>query len=1437
VSNATCNGQYHPDANAAARCFLGLGFVPIPWPRGVKGTDRKGWQEQRPTADNLDQFFPPGEDLNIGLLLGKPSGGLVDVDLDSHEGVSVAQHLLPNTGMVSGRQGKPRSHYWYVVADPPPKASAKFKDRDVNFYRHPGDGERELEGTDEKKTLLLELRSTGGQTIVPPSAHPDGDIYTWHSFGPPAEVSLDTLREATCQVAAAALLARHWPAKGCRHELALALAGGLLRAGWSVDRAHRFLHTVFVAAQTGDVDTKLSGVADTAAKIGLGEEVTGWPTVIQNLRGNGQLVVSQVCIWLRIGRGRPASAAPKKRTRVLQPYRPFPTAALPEPLGEYVRQGAQALGCDPAYLALPALAANASAIGNTRTIRLKSGWEEPSIIWSAVVADSGTLKSPAWRRAVAHLFRVQKRWRQEFKEKQARYREELEEHRAREKEAKEQGTVPGPGPEEPTLQRVVCSDTTIEKLAELLEDNPRGLLVSRDELSGWLGSFTRYKGKQGGTDLPNWLEIFNAGTIIVDRKTGSRPHYFVERAAVSVAGGIQPKVLSRACTAEFLDSGGCARLVLAMPPKLSKRWSELEVDPEVERAYQDALDRLLALDFDVRDDEQVPHVLRLSPEGKKVWVNFYNAWAQEQAAAEGEMAAALAKLEAYAARFALLHHVVTCVGLDVDDRREVGPRSVEAGIALARWFADEARRVYATLTESPEEHDTRRLVEFIRAHGGRITTRQLMRGNCRRYPDAESAEAALAALVEAGLARWTTPQTSRKGGKPVKAIDLCMTHDTDDTAQKGSDGGDLEARDRGDDSGPGDQPEAAAPTAGGAALNSVSESDCGETNRTGEGSGVSSVMRHTQGEGKGHGGEGGAGRCHTPEMGEPTAVIQPPSYLLAREPSCLQTVRAALDESVLVGVDLETTGLDPRADRVRLLSLATDRGTYLIECFAVDPAPLFEQLAERELVFHNGAFDLSFLTRVGFVPGVVHDTMLRSQLLAAGTNERHTLATCVQRELRRSLDKTEQRSDWSGALTAAQLAYAALDVEVLLPLYRAQQAKLAEVGLAAVARIEERCLPTLVWMARHGVALNRERWQALARAAAEEADRLRPELDRAAPPKPGELFDASWNWDSPGQAMQALTLAGCALEDTADENLAAADHPLAQLLRRYRLARKRATTYGGDWLAHVAPDGRVYPSWRQLGAASGRMSCSSPNMQQLPRGEYRGCVVAPSRRVLVKADYSQIELRIAAKVSGDRALLEAYQRGEDLHTRTARSVLGIEDVTKQDRQLAKALNFGLLYGMGARGFRAYAKGNYGLDLTEEEAGRYRQAFFNAYPGLAAWHRRVRSRRTTETRTLAGRRRLLNDKTPDTHRLNTPVQGTGADGLKQALALLWERHDQCPGAFPVLAVHDEIVVECDAGRAEVVSAWLRQAMLDGMAPLVEPVPVEVEVKVSANWGGG
>jgi DNA polymerase I len=219
--------------------------------------------------------------------------------------------------------------------------------------------------------------------------------------------------------------------------------------------------------------------------------------------------------------------------------------------------------------------------------------------------------------------------------------------------------------------------------------------------------------------------------------------------------------------------------------------------------------------------------------------------------------------------------------------------------------------------------------------------------------------------------------------------------------------------------------------------------------------------------------------------------------------------------------------------------------------------------------------------------------------------------------------------------------------------------------------------------------------------------------------------------------------------------------------------------------------------------------------------------------VLVSTDLSQIELRIAAKISGDQRLRDAFLHRQDLHTLTAQSILGLKEVTKEQRQLAKALNFGLLYGMGAASLQTYARVDYGINLTERQAAAYRERFFRTYPGLRRWHREVGSSKSKETRTLGGRRRLLTDETSYTQILNTPVQGTGADGIKEAIALLWERREACPEASLVLAIHDELVAEVPTEKAEAAKAWLEAAMKDGIAPLVAPVPVEVETTIEVT----
>ncbi len=434
-------------------------------------------------------------------------------------------------------------------------------------------------------------------------------------------------------------------------------------------------------------------------------------------------------------------------------YQPFPVKALPMRLAKFVARVAKALGCDASYVALPLLAALAAAIGNCRAIRLKRGWVEPSIVWAAIVGDSGTLKSPALDKALRPARERQRDAMRAFEQASIRYKQELLVYERDLKDWKlgdETCAVLPVEPQVPVPERYVVEDITVEALAALLQDQPRGLLLVRDELSGWLSGFDRYAQGKGG-DAAKWLEMHGAKPLTVDRKTGPTKLIYVHRAAVSLTGGIQPGTLRRAMGDEYVENGLAARLLFAMPPRRPKRWTDAGVDPADEQDLQRLFDKLynLRMDTDERG-EPTPKVLDLTPEAHKLWVAFYDEHADEQFRLGGALASAWSKLEAYAARFALIIHLVRCqdYGLHQPDHGKVDEVSIRAGITLARWFGHEARRVYGRLKETEGERGLRDRVDQVRSLGCAVTVRDWQ--NLRGLKSAKEAEAQLGALQDAG---------------------------------------------------------------------------------------------------------------------------------------------------------------------------------------------------------------------------------------------------------------------------------------------------------------------------------------------------------------------------------------------------------------------------------------------------------------------------------------------------------------------------------------------------------------------------------------------------------------------------------------------------------------------------------------------------------------
>ena len=481
----------------------------------------------------------------------------------------------------------------------------------------------------------------------------------------------------------------------------------------------------------------------------------------------------------RNGHGKPVSKPANKAISDTEtpapPWKPFPVSALPDPIQTWTKRAAAAIGVDPSYPATALLAVLAAAIGTSRVIRLKRGWIEPSVLWCALVGYSGELKSPVLDAALRYVRRKQSQAVAEYRDLTDEFTRDLAQFKINLDDWKKRGKSKGePQPEEPikpVCRRYCCSDVTVEGLACLLSDTPRGLLLDREELSGWVQGFDQYKGGRGA-DTAHWLTIHGARPLLVDRKSGDQKIIHVTRAAVSIVGGIQPDILRRVLGSEHWEDGLAARLLLCMPPRKAKSWSEAEIDEQIETRLAEVLDRLYGLEpkYD-EDDLPEPVVVGLASSGKAAWIKFYNEHAVRLADATGNAAALLAKIEGTAARLALVVHLVRQAAGDRTAGDRIDEQDVSAGVSLARWYADESIRIYATLAESDEDKLSRQIVELIERRGGSITANDLRRRS-RHFDFTEDAEQFLDGLVKAGIGVWDTPDHGEAGGRPTREFVL-----------------------------------------------------------------------------------------------------------------------------------------------------------------------------------------------------------------------------------------------------------------------------------------------------------------------------------------------------------------------------------------------------------------------------------------------------------------------------------------------------------------------------------------------------------------------------------------------------------------------------------------------------------------------------------------
>ena len=587
-----------------------------------------------------------------------------------------------------------------------------------------------------------------------------------------------------------------------------------------------------------------------------------------------------------------------------------------------------------------------------------------------------------------------------------------------------------------------------------------------------------------------------------------------------------------------------------------------------------------------------------------------------------------------------------------------------------------------------------------------------------------------------------------------------------------------------------------------------------------------------------------------------TPVVE---YEVIVNSSRLSDVLSPLLKARVIAIDTETTGLDPLSDRIRLIQIAVPNyPVVIIELAAISSCELspLKQLLNNNAVkvFQNGKFDWQVLEIAGLRPkGPFFDVMLASQVLHSGLKKDRDLKSLALEFLGIKLDKTLQSSDFGGKLTNSQLEYAALDAFILLKLRARLISKLRSAGLLETAQIEFEAMPAVAQMELNGMLLDAEQWHLVSEELNENKQTALAELVKAglkpAPSAQLSLFPEMAEIVNPRSSVQvlsALAALNIPIKSTSKSELIplASQYPIIQLLLNYRKLASLCSNFAEALPKHIHPiTGRIHPSYRQCGARSGRFSCNKPNLQNIPRNctakGMRTCFIAAPGYQIIKADYSQIELRIVAEISGDRRMLNAYSKGEDLHTLTASLITGklLDEVTAEDRRIAKSVNFGLIYGMGAAKLQAYAEEKYDVILTLEEAKEFRKRFFQAYAGVKRWHDRIGKtvyvKDIKQIRTIGGRRRRWAKKPRLSELLNHPVQGTSADMLKVAIARLFKLLPKT-GAKLIGVVHDEILLECPQTTLKKTSYILKKVMVEAGELYLQQVPVEVEIKVSSSW---
>lgn len=581
-----------------------------------------------------------------------------------------------------------------------------------------------------------------------------------------------------------------------------------------------------------------------------------------------------------------------------------------------------------------------------------------------------------------------------------------------------------------------------------------------------------------------------------------------------------------------------------------------------------------------------------------------------------------------------------------------------------------------------------------------------------------------------------------------------------------------------------------------------------------------------------------------------------------REPSsAILAISKLMEKDVLFGIDTETeplpfyrhitkAGLSPHLSCTRLLQIFDGVNSLVFDLKFLDPKLFVPFLNTRKFIAHNALFDLQYFKLMGADNMNIGCTMILARLLFhacyptdAGLSA--SLANLAEKILGTPVLKKLQISDWSMPdLTHEQIEYAALDSICVMKLAEKLSKGLTKFGLERVYTLDKAVQHPVADMQLNGIGFDIEKHRILIMKWREELISAQREVEIVlgstdlSPTNIRKYLEK--NVSKEMLLLWMRTEEDRLLSLDANAFLNFSHLPVVKPFARYKKLEKLTSTYGVRLIHQVNPvTEKIHAHYNTSGARTGRFSSSDPNLQNMAKDSgLRGNFIPTEGNIFIHADFNQIELRVAAELSRDKVMLQAYKEGTDLHALTASAISHkpLSEVTDGDRQLAKAFNFGLLFGLGVKKFSHYAKKSYGVEVSEEEAIESIAIFRSTYSGYREWQLEQANNAgmTFHCRTPCGKLRRLPEDNTFGNSMNTPVQGGAAESMKYALVHL---RPKLLGIGKLInCVHDDILIEAPKENIEQVTKVTVDSMTKGFLDVFPGAVTNklVKVGVGNNW---